>query len=485
MIFNSVTYLVFLAIVVPIAWIVPRRARLWLFFVSSLVFYGFWRFEYLAIMLISATVDYFAAHGIYSATTRWRRRAFLGLSLGVNLGFLFYFKYLIFFANNTRSLLHFLGIGVQIPLWDILLPLGISFYTFETISYTIDVYRGFIPPERSYLLYGCFITYFPHLIAGPILRAGEVMPQLNRQPGFNLQDFGTGLRRMLGGIFLKVVLADQIAPLVDAGFAEPVAQMSAFDIWTLAFLFGFQIYLDFSAYSHIALGCSRMMGIRFPENFAFPYLATSPRDFWRRWHISLSSWIRDYLYLPLAGSRVDDRSVGGLGVAVDGAPSRRRTRALFLTWAIMGFWHGANWTFVAWGLYHATLIFLYRLTSSTTARLPRVLQDLGGWGVTLPLIMLGWIPFRSQSLSDAFARWAKVIDPRQYRSLGLRESTYVIAAVLLLMIIIAFGFNRWVRPPLEQHRFAWSLVETVGLTVAISLAFIFLRPISQFIYFQF
>jgi D-alanyl-lipoteichoic acid acyltransferase DltB (MBOAT superfamily) len=485
MIFNSVTYLVFLAIVVPLFWVLPRGPRLWLVFGASVAFYGFWRVEYLSIMLISATVDYFAAQRIYAAQELWRRRAWLALSLGVNLGFLAYFKYLVFFADNARAVSELLGLGIDVPALDILLPLGISFYTFETISYTIDVYRGFIKPERSFVLYGCFITYFPHLIAGPILRAGEVMPQLSVRKRFDLTEFGVGLRRLIAGLFLKVVIADNISPMVDAGYAEPLAGLSAWDVWTLAFLFGFQIYFDFSAYSHIALGCSRMMGIRFPENFNFPYAATSPREFWKRWHISLSSWIRDYLYLPLAGASVDDRSTGGLAVAVDAQQSRRRTRALFLTWAIMGFWHGASWTFVVWGLYHALCIYLYRLTSPRTARLSPWLQTAGGFAITLPVTMLGWIPFRATSLSATFGMWAKVFDPRQYAHLGLRENTYLATALLLCGFLLLYALHGWAKPALQERRLVWAGVETAGLAVMLALVFVFLRPISQFIYFQF
>lgn len=210
-----------------------------------------------------------------------------------------------------------------------------------------------------------------------------------------------GLRRVLFGLFLKVVLADNLAPRVDAGFSQPLHTLGALDVWTLAFLFGFQIYFDFSGYSHIALGCARMMGIRFPENFDFPYLAASPREFWRRWHISLSSWIRDYLYLPLAGEPVQDRSVGGLATAAAPARTRRsetrRDLALFESWLIMGLWHGANWTFVLWGLYHALLVFAYRKLAPRWRWLERVAREGNPAGIllTLPLVMLGWIPFRA------------------------------------------------------------------------------------------
>ena len=270
MIFNSVTYLLFLAIVVPLYWVLPRTPRLWLVFLSSLVFYGFWRVEYIALLLVSSFVDYAAGLAMHATQDPKRRRLYLVLSLTTNLGFLFYFKYLIFFAESGTGLLRFLGFDVAPPSFSIVLPLGISFYTFHTIGYVVDVYRGLIQPERNYVLYGGFVTFFPHLVAGPILRAKVVIPQLDRRVPFALDDFVVGLRRVCVGLFLKVVLADNLAPEVDAGFALPTAALPAIDVWTLAFLFGFQIYFDFSGYSHIALGSRADDGHRVPRELRLP-----------------------------------------------------------------------------------------------------------------------------------------------------------------------------------------------------------------------
>jgi D-alanyl-lipoteichoic acid acyltransferase DltB (MBOAT superfamily) len=485
MIFNSVTFLVFLAIVLVLYWLLPRRPRIWLLFLSGLVFYGFWRVEYLVILLASALTDYAAAIGIAGSANTGRRRLYLGLSLTVNFGLLFYFKYLLFFAENGVGLLRLLGFDVAEPRFSIILPLGISFYTFQTVSYTIDVYRGFIRPERSFPLYGAYVVYFPQLVAGPILRARELIHQLAERPALSAEDLAVGLRRLISGLFLKVVLADNIAPFVDTGFQQPIATLTAIDVWTLAFLFGFQIYFDFSAYSHIALGCARLMGIRLPENFEFPYLATSPREFWRRWHISLSSWIRDYLYLPLMGAQVRDDSTGGLATASDQPSERRRTAALFATWAIMGLWHGANWTFVLWGVYHASLVYGHRLLARRPKRLPPTASVLLGWATTLPLAMLSWIPFRAESLGAALSMWAKLLVPRQYLGLGMHENTYLVAALLLLGVVGAWLAREYVIPPLRRVPVAWPVVQTAGYAVVIALMFVFLRPINQFIYFQF
>ncbi len=487
MIFNSVTYLLFLSFVICLFWALPTRPRLWMIFLSGLTFYGFWHPEFLAVILLSVITDYVVALRIEANPNQRKRRLWLFASLTVNLGLLFYFKYLYFFVDNTIVVLRFFGMEVHSPVLNIVLPLGISFYTFQTISYTVDVYRKFIPAERSFILYGCFVTFFPQLVAGPILRARELLHQLSAKPCFRLDTFVSGLRRILFGLFLKVVLADNISPLVDTGFQQPVSSMSAIDVLTLAFLFGFQIYYDFSAYSHIAIGSARLMGIHFPENFNFPYMASSPREFWRRWHISLSSWIRDYLYLPLLGAKVQDRSVGGLATATQdhGKGTRHPILALFLTWAVMGFWHGANWTFILWGLYHAVFITMYRSLSGCTTKLPHLLRSWGGWAITLPLAMLAWIPFRAETVGNAMDMFAKLFSLSEYFYLGMRENTYLVAAVSLAATILAYVFHERVNKWFGERPIINFFGETALMGCVVASVFVFLRPISQFIYFQF
>ena len=390
---------------------------------------------------------------------------------------------MIFFSENAIGLANVLGAEVDPLVLNIILPLGISFYTFQTISYTVDVYRGLIKPEKDFFLYACYVTFFPQLVAGPVLRAVEVINQFEKRPPFSWIDVAIGLRRILYGLFLKVVLADNIAPLVDTGFAMPVDTMSALDVWTLAFLFGFQIYFDFSAYSHIALGSARLMGIQFPENFNFPYLATSPKDYWRRWHISLSSWIRDYLYLPLAGIKVHDRSVGGLANAT---LDKKKYKALFTTWAIMGLWHGANWTFVLWGIYHFVGIFLYRLILPTTRKLNQNFRLIGGIMLTLPVMMLAWIPFRAETLKITFGMWSKVVTPFAYTSLGMRENTYLVTAFILVGILVTYWIKTKLIPLITQkNNNSLVIGESLVFSIIIPLVIVFFRPINQFIYFQF
>jgi D-alanyl-lipoteichoic acid acyltransferase DltB (MBOAT superfamily) len=291
----------------------------------------------------------------------------------------------------------------------------------------------------------------------------------------------------LYGLFLKVFLADNLSPLVDEAFSSNPSTLSAIDVWMMAFLFGFQIYFDFSAYSHIALGSAKLMGINIPENFNFPYMASSFKDFWKRWHISLSSWIRDYLYLPLAGIKVTNTTgTGGIGEGLDKTNNQgSKTRALFLTWAIMGFWHGANWTFIFWGVYHAVIIFLERKLHFLRLNFRFLDFKFVGWSFTLLLVMLSWIPFRAKSLEDSFMMYSKLFSPHNYTFYTMRENNYLITFIVLIMIILAYFFNNFINPILERYKELSFVFHTVKYTILIIIVFTFLRPISQFIYFQF
>ena len=500
MIFNSFTYVFFLAGVTLLYWLLPRRPRHLFLFVASITFYGFWRFDYVLIMLASAFTDFFAAINIHAAKEPAKRRLWLALSLAVNFGLLFYFKYATFIVGNINGLAHLLGREDLLATWSVVLPVGISFYTFQTVSYTVDVYRGRIEPIREPLLYGLFVTYFVHLVAGPILRAVEVIPQLDRRKPFNIAFLASGLWLILNGLFLKCVLADNIGGFVDEGFGANPATLSATDVWVLATLFGFQIYFDFAAYSQIAIGSARLMGVIFPPNFYFPYVATSPRDFWRRWHISLSSWIRDYLYLPLCGVRPHDESRGGLVPVGDQVSAGRRNAALVATWFIMGLWHGAGWTFALWGLWHAMLILMQRAVASRDLlRRHARLRGALGWAATFPAVMLGWVFFRAQSLEQAWTMSEKVFQPATYVRLDRLQSGYIwsalpigidpvgylLAAVLPVATLLAYFVYRDLWPRLAHHPAIVLPVVVVYGTLVAGLVFIYLQPIRQFIYFQF
>ena len=487
MIFNSVTFLIFLFSVICCFWALPGRARLWLVFLASLTFYGFWKPEFLILLLFSTTADYLISLKIQSTEQLKKRRLLVVTSLAINLGLLLYFKYLLFFLDNAEIVLNLLGSDYSSPALSIILPLGISFYTFQTISYTIDVYRKTIPAQRDFIAYACYVTFFPQLIAGPILRAGEVIHQFQETSTFKINNITLGLRRLIYGLFLKVVLADNISPFVDQGFSAGIENLSAIDVITVAFLFGFQIYFDFSAYSHIAIGAALMMGIHFPENFNFPYISKSPREFWQRWHISLSSWIRDYLYLPLLGVKVRSNSIGGLALATQKHQevTRNSTAVLFLTWSIMGLWHGANWTFLVWGVYHAFFIMLYRYISVYTTKINSSFFDFISWVLTLLVCMLGWIPFRAENLGDVYLMYSKLFQIEEYMYLGLKENIYLITALLLLFFIVTYFIYEKGNKLLSMSKLVYFILQLIILTFAVSMIFVYLRPISQFIYFQF
>jgi D-alanyl-lipoteichoic acid acyltransferase DltB (MBOAT superfamily) len=493
MIFNSVTFLAFLVLTVCLYWALPQRGRQWLIAASGLVFYGFWRPEFTLVMLASALTDYVVALRIQANTDQAIRRRWLILSIVVNLGFLFYFKYLFFVVDNGIVVLHLFDIAVSRPALSIVLPLGISFYTFETISYSVDVYRGQTPAERDLVSYVGFVSFFPKLIAGPILRAHQLIPQIKQPHPLGVDDITSGIQRVVIGLFLKVALADNIAPLVDDGFAAEATKLTALDVWTLAFLFGFQIYFDFSAYCHIAIGCARLMGIRLVENFNYPYTATSPRDFWQRWHMSLSSWIRDYVYLPLMGVRPrlhTEADKGGIAITAEPEPyvqvsAFRRWWALVATWVLMGLWHGANWTFLCWGLLHALAISIQRLISGWTRSLPGRLAAVGGFAVTLPLMMLAWVPFRSESMAQTMTLYGHLFRFKDYLRLGLRENTYIVTALLLLLVLAARPVGAFALRRLNQRPATALIMNVLVFALLGGLVFIFLRPISQFIYFAF
>ena len=489
MLFNSLTYLVFLALMVLAYCLVGAKGRRGIVLVGSLVFYAFWRVDFLALVVFSAAVDYHAAGRIAASSLAHVRKVWLLVSLGLNLGLLILFKYSAFIATSVNEALGVIGLGE--PLWvpEFVLPLGISFYTFQTISYTIDVYRGVQAPVEGFAGFLSYVMFWPQLVAGPVLRAGEVIPQLQAARSPRIEEVAWGLRRLGFGLFKKVVLADSLAQIVDEGFALSLESVGFLDAWTLAFAFGMQIYFDFSGYSEMAIGSAAMMGIRFPENFNWPYMASSPRDFWKRWHISLSSWIRDYLYLPLTGVPFRSRSTGGIEAVqgARGASRARLTAALLLTWFIMGLWHGAAWQFAAWGIWHAVLILAYRLLSPLTAQyLGDRLRPIG-WLMTLAGSMLGWLFFRAASLRDALALLGAALDPTGGPVLSMRENSYLVVAVVFLgMVLLGWAVRWWLESKrAATHQHLETVASSVALGAAIALAFLHLRQVETFIYFQF
>ena len=485
MLFNSWGYLLFLLAVLPLHWVLPHgRLRIGLLGVASILFYGMWRWEFCFLVLLSACIDFFAARRIHATEDARVRRRWLALSLVVNLGLLVFFKYTYFLYDNVRLVGSVVGADLA-SLQDlgvrIVLPLGISFYTFQTISYSIDVYRGISKPVDSFASFLTYVTFWPQLIAGPVLRASEVIPQLEAPRRFSWDDTLLGSRMIVVGLFKKVVLADSLAPMVDEAFAKDAGTLGALDVWVSTFLFGFQIYFDFAGYSTIALGSALLVGLRFPANFNWPYVSKSPREFWQRWHISLSSWIRDYLYLPLTGQAFRAKSTGGIAVAASDA---QRNRALLLTWLIMGLWHGSAWTFVLWGLYHALLILLFRHVG-VLDRLARSAPALA-LGLMLPLSMAGWIAFRAESVTQALTMYGTLLNPLAY-DLGSR-SVDIYSYFWAFLFTIGMLGSYWVHRLAARGRLAWPVVwlgTSGALAVMVCLILTCMRQQKQFIYFQF
>ncbi|MEM1270711.1 MAG: MBOAT family protein, partial [Bacteroidota bacterium] len=342
MFFNSVEFLIFFPVVVGLYFATPHRFRWILLLAASYYFYMAWEPAYALLIAGSTVVDYFTARAMGSRATKRERRPFLWLSLAANLGLLGYFKYANFFAGSLNAL----RVLPEVPYHDFLLPVGISFYTFQTLSYTIDVYRGARDAERHFGIFALYVSFFPQLVAGPIERSTRLLPQFFEHYGFDYERVASGLRLMLWGFFKKVVIADHVATYVDVVYNSP-ADHTGLTVWIATYFFAFQIYCDFSGYSDIAIGTARVMGYELMDNFRRPYFSKSIAEFWRRWHISLSTWFRDYVYIPLGGNRV----------------SKGRWYAnLMIVFLVSGLWHGANWTFVVWGGLHGLYLVVGLVT---------------------------------------------------------------------------------------------------------------------------
>ncbi|RMH22291.1 MAG: MBOAT family protein [Acidobacteria bacterium] len=398
MLFNSFAFALFLPAVYVLYWSLqgrPLRLQNLLLLVASYVFYGWWDWRFLGLIVLSSATDYLVGLGLAHGDGPRRRRLLLGLSLAVNLGMLGYFKYEGFFVDSLVAALGAAGIELDVRPLRIVLPVGISFYTFQTLSYTFDVYRRRIEPTRDALAFFAYVSFFPQLVAGPIERARHLLPQFLRPRSFDLERAKDGLRQMLWGLFKKIVIADNLAPLVDEIFRTH-PQQTAPALLLGAFYFTVQIYCDFSGYSDVAIGSARLFGFDLMRNFAYPFFSRDVGEFWNRWHVSLSSWFRDYFYIPLGGNRV---------------ARPRYLLNVLLTFVVSGFWHGANWTFVVWGLLHG-LYFLPLAIAGGRRRYPAVVAA-GRWlprprealqmASTFALVTLAFIVFRSASLADAVA----------------------------------------------------------------------------------
>ncbi len=486
MIFNSFSFLIFLTVFLLLYWSLNLKFRLILIFISSLIFYGFWRIDFIPLLLFSVFVDFFASKKIYQTKIRKNKKKFLLLSLFINIGLLVFFKYFYFIHDSTSQLFSFVGVNVIPFEYKILLPIGISFYTFQSISYTIDVYRNQIKPEKNFLILANYVIFFPQLVAGPILRASEVLWQFKEKRKFKLENFNNGIQRIIFGLFLKIVLADNIAKFVDQGFLMDPNLISALDVITLSYLFGFQIYFDFAGYSHIAIGCALTMGIKFRENFNFPYHSISPKIFWKNWHISLSSWVRDYIYLPLLKIESVNNSGGGFDKYLDHQHLKLFTiLALFITWSLMGLWHGASWNFVFWGIWNFLVILLFRLINKLFRDNNNYLTNIVSWFISLNLIMVGWIFFRSENLDLSFHMLSNLIFFKNWTFLSLKENTYIVALLVTFFYLISPVIIKIFKFISIKNKLIADFVLAISIISSLVLILIYNQEVNQFIYFQF
>lgn len=463
--FDSAAYLLFLPVVAALHWLCPARGRWVVLLSASLLFYMSWSVPLTALLLAVIGTSWLAGLALERRRTPGQRRAVLALALAVCLGLLGYFKYFNFLA---RSLCALLGRGWD-P-WDIVLPVGCSFYVFQAVSYVIDVYRGQLAPERHPGYYALYICFFPQLVAGPIERAGSLLPQLRTERRLTKQDAEMGLRLLLGGFFRKVVIADFCGGFVTAVYAEACPDGSAVLLGTL--LFSLQIYCDFAGYSEIAAGSARLLGVRLMRNFDRPYLSRSFREFWRRWHISLGRWLTDYVYIPLGGSR------RGMG---------RQLLAGIAVFAVSGLWHGANWTFVVWGLLHGALFSLETLLRRCGVGPARSKAGKAARTVfTFAAASFCWIFFRSESLGRAAALIGRLFSPWDLPA-GLALLGFTPAAGLRLLLILALcPALRRLGEEQEGERFQDMTYVYFFLAIAIAWLIRYQQGgVNTFIYFQF
>jgi alginate O-acetyltransferase complex protein AlgI len=474
-VFNSLTFLAFFAVFFILYFLTKGRVRLLLCLGASYLFYGWWDWRFLGLLIFSTVMDYFLGLGIAATTNPKQRKRLLIISVIANLGVLAFFKYFNFFIESFQSAMSLLAVPTSPVTLYILLPVGISFYTFQSMSYTIDVYRREIEAERSLLNFATFVVFFPQLVAGPIVRARDFLPQLRRDHPFDWNRVISGLALVLLGYFKKVVVADSLASVVDGAFQYADAQTSLGFIVAVVF-YAFQIYCDFSGYTDIARGIARMLGFEFPENFRTPYFSRSFSEFWTRWHISLSSWLRDYLYIPLGGNR-------------HGAFNTYRN--LMLTMLLGGLWHGANWTFVFWGFLHGLYLVLQRLLEPgyqkmmRTLKVPRALSGALSMAVVFALTCFAWIFFRSQTFEQALTVIGGIASFDSLSFSTVQNRFLVIKGIFLIgLLLLLDGLSQV--PALPQRVMRSPILYSTSFVLLLWLiAFFGTFGGGQFIYFQF
>ena len=436
MLFNSLDFAIFLPIVFILYWFVFNKSLKWqnlLVAAASYFFYGWWDWRFLSLILFSTLVDYFV--GVYLGKTEKpsKRKLLLWISILVNLGFLGFFKYYNFFLDNFKSAFSFAGYELNANSLNIILPVGISFYTFQTMSYTIDVYKKRLEPAKDFISFAAFVSFFPQLVAGPIERATNLLPQFYKNRKFEYSSAVNGMRQILWGLFKKIVIADNCAVYANHIF-DNSADLSGSTLFLGAIFFTFQIYGDFSGYSDIAIGTARLFGFNLMQNFAFPYFSRDIGEFWRRWHISLSTWFRDYVYIPLGGSR------GGRWMNV---------RNTFIIFIVSGFWHGANWTFIVWGALNAIYFLPLLLAQKNrhnmevvahSSYLPSI-KEFFQMGFTFGLTVIAWIFFRAENIEHAINYLGEIFSGSLFK---IPYYTGIGYAIKIIPVIFLFFIIEWI-----------------------------------------
>jgi alginate O-acetyltransferase complex protein AlgI len=473
MLFNSFQFLFFFVIVWLLFLVTRGTTRKIILLLASYYFYMCWSTRYIWVIWGITLIDYVAGLQIEKAELPARRRLYLGISLFCNIGLLVLFKYFNFLTGSFRSASHLFGLRYDPPLLAIILPVGLSFHTFQAMSYTIEVYRRRVPAEKNLLEYALYVAFFPQMVAGPIERPYELLPQFHREPTVTLDGVRAGMAQALWGLFKKMVLADNVADFVKLIYDSPRHYNGA-ALLLATLLFSIQIYCDFSGYTDIALGLARMMGYELRINFLQPYFSRSVGEFWRRWHISLSTWFRDYVYIPLGGSRVK---------------LPRHYFNLMITFVISGLWHGANWTFVIWGFLHGLyLIVAQSIKIEPFPRLPR-LAAFCKTLVTFTLVTYAWIFFRANSVGDAWYIATHLLPPGRLDPLLLKVGGFsrATAPYLLLSIVAMFVIEWWIAHPAAVPRiWARPAIRALAYNACIyAIVFFGFFGHRDFIYFQF
>ena len=476
MLFNSIEFLLFLPTVFVLYWFVVNKKLKYqnlLILVSSYIFYGWWDYRFLSLIFLSTVVDYFIGLNISKNDSEKKQKLLLWCSVLFNLSVLGFFKYYNFFVDSWIDSFSSLGYEIK-SVWtlNIILPVGISFYTFQTMSYAIDIYKEKLKPTKDFISFASFVSFFPQLVAGPIERASNLLPQILKKRVFKYEQGVQGLRLILWGMFKKVVIADSLAPMVNDIFGN-YQELGGGTLWLGIIYFAFQIYCDFSGYSDIAIGTSKLFGFELMSNFKFPYFSRNIGEFWRRWHISLSTWFRDYLYIPLGGSQKG---------------KWKSIRNVFIIFVVSGFWHGANWTFIFWGLFHS-ILFIPSFFFNTNRKYLRSVagenrifpsfRELFQMGSTFFLVTIGWVFFRSSDLISSMNILIKMfmeLKSPEIKSTGL----YLIAFLLIFDWI--FKHNEREVLNFKNTLLRW----IIYIFLFLSIAYNYLNySIEEFIYFQF